>query len=406
MKTSITTQNLQTHQGKEADRILRNCVHCGFCNATCPTYQLTGDELDGPRGRIYLIKQVLEGHKPHTHTQLHLDRCLTCRNCETTCPSGVDYGRLFDIGRKLVSEQSKRSITSRLKRYVLRKFFLTRSLFHPAIRLAQSIRLILPASIKQKIPAKQRHLLQWPQSEHERKVILLQGCVQPALQPNIDRAAAVVLDRMGVQVLRLEDGGCCGAISHHMNAFDEAHDYIKKNIDAWWPYIEKQQVEAILSTASGCGVTIKDYKHILADDAKYRDKAETVSALCKDLSEIIDTGALPVSEQSSPEQSSRAIAFHPPCTLQHGQQLNGKVEAILSANGHRLVAFKDSHLCCGSAGTYSVLQKSLATRLRNNKLQHIEHSHPDIIVTANIGCLLHLQSGTRVPVKHWIELLV
>ena len=397
---------MQTSQGQEADRILRNCVHCGFCNATCPTYQLTGDELDGPRGRIYLIKQVLEGHKPQTHTQLHLDRCLTCRNCETTCPSGVDYGRLVDIGRKLVSEQSKRSITSSIHRYLLRKFLLKRSLFNPMIKLAQLTRWLLPASISRSIPLKQKHLLPWPEREHKRKVILLQGCVQPALQPGIDRAAAVVLDRMGIQVLHPQDSGCCGAISHHLNAFDEAHAYIKNNIDAWWSIIEQQQVEAIISTATGCGVTIKDYKHILADDSEYKHKADTVSALCRDLSEIIDTDALPVSEQSSQGQSSMTIAFHPPCTLQHGQQINGKVEAILSASGHKLVPFTDTHLCCGSAGTYSILQKDFATRLRDNKLQNIEHSHPDLIVTANIGCLLHLQSGTRVPVRHWIELLV
>ncbi len=401
MKTSITTQYLQTSQGQEADRILRNCVHCGFCNATCPTYQLTGDELDGPRGRIYLIKQVLEGHKPQAHTQLHLDRCLTCRNCETTCPSGVDYGRLVDIGRKLVSEQTKRSIPSSFYRYLLRKFLLTRSLFNPVIKLAQLTRWLLPASISQTIPSKQKHLLEWPEQEHQRKVILLQGCVQPALEPGIDRAAAVVLDRMGIQVVRLEDGGCCGAISHHLNAFDEAHATIKNNIDAWWPTIEQQQIEAIISTASGCGVTIKDYKHILADDSEYRDKAETVSALCRDLSEIIDPDALPV-----PEQNSGTLAFHPPCTLQHGQQINGKVEAILSASGYKMVPFKDNHLCCGSAGTYSILQKNLALKLRDNKLQNIENGHPELIATANIGCLLHLQGGTRLPVRHWIELLV
>ena len=403
MKTSITSNNLETHHGKEANRILRNCVHCGFCNATCPTYQLTGDELDGPRGRIYLIKQVLEGKQPGRHTQTHLDRCLTCRNCESTCPSGVDYGQLVDIGRKLVSEQSRRTLTDSFRRFALRKLFLSKTLFNTAIAAAQLSRPLLPSAIKQKLPAKPKRLLQWPEGEHERKIILLQGCVQPALQPNIDRAATVLLDRLGIQTLRIPQNACCGGISHHLDAFDEARTYIKNNIDAWWPHIENNQIEAIISTASGCGVTISEYGHILADDDDYRLKAARVSELSKDLSEIVAEEYLPASAINT---APTKVAFHPPCTLQHGQQVRGKVESILEASGRQLVAFRESHLCCGSAGTYSILQKTMAEKLRDRKLQNIQAEKPDVIATANIGCHLHLQSGTQIPVKHWVELLV
>lgn len=307
MKTSITHANLETHQGQEANRILRNCVHCGFCNATCPTYQLTGDELDGPRGRIYLIKQVLEGKQPSRLTQSHLDRCLTCRNCESTCPSGVDYGLLLDIGRQLVSEQARRTLTDRVKRFLVRKLFLTRPLFNTAIAAAQMVRPVMPVAIKQKVPAKPEQLLDWPEAEHPRKIILLQGCVQPVLQPNIDRAAAIVLDRLGIQTLRIPQTGCCGGISHHLDAYKEAHATIKGNIDSWWPYVENNQIEAIISTATGCQVTIKEYGRMLSDDA-YRLKAERISEISKDLSEYVAEQARP---QLATVKSTQKIAFHP-----------------------------------------------------------------------------------------------
>jgi glycolate oxidase iron-sulfur subunit len=402
VKTSITHANLETHQGQEANRILRNCVHCGFCNATCPTYQLTGDELDGPRGRIYLIKQVLEGKQPSRLTQSHLDRCLTCRNCESTCPSGVDYGLLLDIGRQLVSEQARRTLTDRVKRFLVRKLFLTRPLFNTAIAAAQMVRPVMPVAIKQKVPAKPEQLLDWPEAEHPRKIILLQGCVQPVLQPNIDRAAAIVLDRLGIQTLRIPQTGCCGGISHHLDAYKEAHATIKGNIDSWWPYVENNQIEAIISTATGCQVTIKEYGRMLSDDA-YRLKAERISEVSKDLSEYVAEQARP---QLATVKSTQKIAFHPPCTLQHGQKIRGKVESLLQASGWQLVSFQESHLCCGSAGTYSILHKAMAEQLRDRKLQNIASAQPDVIVTANIGCLLHLQSGTDIPVRHWIELLV
>lgn len=402
MKTSIAVDILDTHHGREANRILRNCVHCGFCNATCPTYQLTGDELDGPRGRIYLIKQVLENRPPGQLTQMHLDRCLTCRNCESTCPSGVDYGQLVDIGRKLVSEQTRRRTADSFKRFMVRKLLLTRPLFNIAIASAQLTRGLLPKAIRQKVPAKPAQRLSWPENTHERKIILLQGCVQPALQPNIDRAAAILLDRVGIQTLRIPSSGCCGGLSHHMDAFDEARALIRNNIDSWWPCIENNQVEAIISTASGCGVTIREYGHILADDEEYKHKATRISELARDLSEIIVAESLP----PTATMSVNRVAFHPPCTLQHGQQVRGKAESILENAGMQLVPFEESHLCCGSAGTYSILQASMAAQLRERKLGNILSEKPDVIATANIGCLLHLQSGTDIPVRHWVELLV
>lgn len=396
----MTNQYLNTPLGQEANRILRNCVHCGFCNATCPTYQLLGDELDGPRGRIYLIKNILEGETPTTKTQLHLDRCLTCRNCETTCPSGVEYGKLLDIGRKLVTEKVRRSIGQQLFRFSLRKFLLSSNLFSLSLRCGQLLHPLLPRRLGRNIPARINETLNWPTNQHSRKILLIEGCVQSALQPNIDIAAAIVFDRMNIQSLRVNASGCCGAVSHHLNAEKEAHSYIKRNIDAWWPLIEAGSVEALCMTASGCGIMIKDYAHILAEDPGYADKANKISSIYKDACEIIEPENLHLTKTNT------RIAFHPPCTLQHGMKLNGKIEPILSQLGYELVAFENKHLCCGSAGTYSITQKKLSTQLRNNKLAAIAVNKPDIIVTANIGCQTHLQSGTDIPIRHWLELLV
>ena len=400
MRTSITNQHLDTSTGEEAERILRNCVHCGFCNATCPTYLMLGDELDGPRGRIYLIKNMLEGETPTTKTQLHLDRCLTCRNCETTCPSGVEYGRLLDIGRKMVSEKVTRSPGQRLFRFALRKLLLSKSLFSGLLRLGQAFRPALPRRIQKSIPLRASAVLVWPATQHRRKVLLVEGCVQTALQPDIDKAAAIVFDRIGIQSLRIKAAGCCGSISHHAEAESETQAYVKTNIDAWWPAIKSGSIEAITMTASGCGVMLADYAHLLADDPVYADKARKISALYKDPCEII------TNESIQPKHAGRRVAFHPPCTLQHGLKLNGRIEKVLTSLGYELVNFDNKHLCCGSAGTYSITQKQLSTQLRNNKLAAIHTNDPELIVTANIGCQTHLQTGTNTPVVHWLELLV
>ncbi len=399
MKTSISKTYLDTPLGQNANRILRNCVHCGFCNATCPTYQLLGNELDGPRGRIYLIKQVLEGQTPSAKTQLHLDRCLTCRNCESTCPSGVQFGQLLDTGRKLVAEQVKRAPAQQLQRLLIRKMLLSPHLFKLALFSGQTLRPLLPGKLKNSIPMKAGTASNWPTATHERKVLLVEGCVQSAIQPDIDRAAARFFDSIGIECLRVPSAGCCGALSHHLDAESEAIRYIKGNIDAWWPLVENKQIEAITMTASGCGVMLKDYAQQLADDKDYAEKAERISALYRDPCEIVPPGSV------APTTKKLRIAFHPPCTLQHGMKITGLVESVITDMGHELVNFENSHLCCGSAGTYSITQSQLSGQLKKNKVDAIEAVQPDIIVTANIGCLTQLQSGTSIPVKHWLALL-
>ena len=406
MQTNLADFIKDTRAGKEADAILRACVHCGFCTATCPTYQLLGDELDGPRGRIYLIKQVLEGAPATAKTQLHLDRCLTCRNCESTCPSGVEYGRLLDIGRKVVEDQVPRPVAQQLTRKLLKEFLPRPWLFKPAMAAGQMLRPWLPQKLKNKIPEKQDAGL-FPSRQHARKMLLLDGCVQPAMAPNINHAAARVFDALGVQLLVAPKAGCCGAIRYHLNDQAGGLDDMRRNIDAWWPYVigsNGQGVEAIVMTASGCGVTVKEYGHLLAADPAYVEKAKAISALTKDLCEILPAFEAELQQKLQGKFHQRVV-YHPPCTLQHGQQIRGKVEGLLRSVGVDVQLCADSHLCCGSAGTYSVLQPELSYRLRDNKLNNLQASQPDMIVSANVGCLTHLQSGTQTPVKHWIELL-
>ncbi len=401
MQTNLAPEFKNTAEGLEAEAILRKCVHCGFCTATCPTYQLLGDELDGPRGRIYLIKQVLEGQLPTRKTQLHLDRCLTCRNCETTCPSGVEYGHLIDIGRKLVDERVPRPIGEKALRWTLKEG-LPSPLFEPAMKLGQSLRGLLPAALKNKVPARQSAGV-WPARSHARKMLMLEGCVQPAMLPNINSATARVLDAAGIQTVLAAKAGCCGAVKFHLNDQDGGKAEMRNNIDAWWPHVESG-VEAIVMNASGCGVTVKDYGHILRDDAQYAARAARISALTRDLSELLPD----LVEVLRPKVTAKAgqIAFHPPCTLQHGQQLRGAVEQQLGELGFQIrLANCESHLCCGSAGTYSVLQPDIAYQLRDRKLENLSEMKPDVIASANIGCITHLQSGTATPVRHWVELL-
>ncbi|MEN3364737.1 MAG: glycolate oxidase iron-sulfur subunit [Burkholderiales bacterium] len=402
MQTNLADFIKNTRDGDEAEAILRKCVHCGFCTATCPTYQLLGDELDGPRGRIYLIKQVLEGKKATRKTQLHLDRCLTCRNCETTCPSGVQYGRLVDIGRKVVEEQVPRPLSQRIVRAALKEALPRKWLFTPAMKAGQMVRPLLPAALKNKVPEKQDAGV-WPTTQHARKMLLLDGCVQPSMAPNINAATARVLDALGVQLVVAPKAGCCGAIRYHMNDHDGGLDDVRRNIDAWWPQVEAG-AEAIVMTASGCGVMVKDYGHLLAHDAAYATKAKRISDLTKDLSEILPDFEADLQKKLT-GKIARRVAWHPPCTLQHGQQIRGKVEGVLRAAGIDVQLCADSHLCCGSAGTYSVLQPEMAYQLRDNKLKNLQATKPEMIVSANIGCVTHLQSGTTTPVKHWIELV-
>jgi len=422
MQTRLAPQYRATALGKEAEAIVRKCVHCGFCTATCPTYQLLGDELDGPRGRIYLIKQVLEGATPTRATQQHLDRCLTCRNCESTCPSGVQYAHLLDIGRQLVEAQVPRPLAERGVRWALKRGMNSRW-FAPALKVGQTVRAALPRTLADKVPAKQATGA-WPKREHARKMLLLAGCVQPSMMPRINYASARVLDAVGIQTLIAPDARCCGAVKFHLNDQDGGAAQMRANIDAWWPQLDSGAVEAIVMNASGCGATVKEYGHVLRHDAHYAAKAARISAATRDISEVLlDTLPLLAARWQEGKQSGTAnrhaatpaepdalLAWHPPCTLQHGQQLRGGVETIFQTLGIALRAARtESHLCCGSAGTYSVLHAALAQRLRARKIAALADGCapqlPAAIISANMGCIVHLQGGTDVPVRHWVEWL-
>ena len=406
MQTHLAPEYQNTPEGREAEAILRKCVHCGFCTATCPTYQLLGDELDGPRGRIYLVKQVLEGAEPTRKTQQHLDRCLTCRNCESTCPSGVQYGHLVDIGRKLVDAKVPRPMGEKVLRWALKEG-LPSPVFGPAMKLGQLVRDLLPETLQAKVPAPQ-DAGAWPSRSHARKVLMLAGCVQPAMSPNINSATARVLDACGIETVIAPKAGCCGAVKFHLNDQDGGSAQMRANIDAWWPLVQSGEVEAIVMNASGCGVTVKEYGHILQHDAQYADKAARISALTKDLSELLPDLLPQLKTQINAQalQAAGLQAYHPPCTLQHGQQLKGGVEKCLSELGFEVkTAANEAHLCCGSAGTYSVLNPELSKQLRDRKLGHLQALQPEGILSANIGCITHLQSGCGTPVRHWVELL-
>ena len=399
MQTQLADFIKDTPDGKLADEILRSCVHCGFCNATCPTYLLLGDENDGPRGRIYLIKQLLEGKKVTQQTQQHLDRCLTCRNCETTCPSGVQYAKLLDIGRKIAEKHIGRTSKELKIRKRLLNFLPYTGRFKAALTIGRNFKFLLPKSTTAKIPKK--HVTgEIPKRTHNRKMLILAGCVQPALSPEINAATARVLDKLGITLIQENKAGCCGAVSQHLSANKAAANFMRKNIDAWWPSIE-DGVEAIVMTASGCGSTVKDYGHYLRNDPDYAVKAAKISSLCKDISEIIINETYQIFMRNERE----SIAWHPPCTLQHGQKIMGVVETILNDIGYDLKPIADEHLCCGSAGTYSILQPELSDKLRERKLKSLKQQKPEIIVTANIGCQTHLQEKTKTPVQHWILLL-
>ncbi|MGV6808338.1 MAG: glycolate oxidase subunit GlcF [bacterium] len=424
MQTHLLEDFRQSSDGKIADKILRSCVHCGFCNATCPTYQLLGDENDGPRGRIYLIKQLLEGQETGQTTQKHLDRCLTCRNCESTCPSGVEYAKLLDIGRNLVEETIPRERKEKRARLFLRKLLTHSRLFSASLTMGRAFKFAVPKTLKSKIPHKST-MGRWPEPRHPRKMLVLAGCVQPSLAPDINAAAARVLDQLGISLIVADKIGCCGAVSQHLGAQAESLDFMRQNIDQWWPFFANRAesgVEAIVTTTSACGMTIKEYAHALRDDSNYAVKASIIAEHCKDIAEVIhqedykklkaahttnpsNTTNQPTSNKRIRQQSVKKVAWHPPCSLQHGQKITGMVEQLIDQLGYERVFVQDSHLCCGSAGTYAVLQEKIAKQLRHNKVQQLENEQPDWIVTANIGCQTHLQEGTKIPVKHWLYLI-
>jgi glycolate oxidase iron-sulfur subunit len=408
MQTNLAPEFRNTAAGEEAEAILRKCVHCGFCLATCPTYNLLGDELDSPRGRIYLVKQVLEGAAPTEKTQTHLDRCLTCRACETTCPSGVQYGRLVDIGRDIVERKVGRSTTAAMSRTLLKSLLPQTGLFKMALGVGRVVKPLLPAALAKKMPTA-RDAGVWPRARHTRKMLVLQGCVQPAMAPSINAATARVLDAVGVSLIAAENAGCCGAIPHHLNDHEAGREMARRNIDAWWPHIESG-AEAVVVTASGCGTMVADYAHLLSDDAHYADKAKRVASLFRDVSQVVLAEHMTLQEklQKNPAPAG-TIAFHSPCSLQHGLKIRGAVEDLLRAAGYSLTVVPDGHLCCGSAGTYSLLQPALSQQLLRNKVKALESGQPTCVATANIGCLAHIEGGlnesSRIPIRHWIELV-
>lgn len=412
MQTQLSTEFRQSVDAHDAEAVLRKCVHCGFCLATCPTYQLLGDERDSPRGRIYLIKQVLEGQAPSRQTQLHLDRCLTCRNCETTCPSGVEYGRLVEIGRYVVERKLRRPPGAALLRKLL-AFGLTSPAFGPAVRLGRWLRPILPRALREKLPPVRRTgpVRTWPARQHATRMLLLRGCVQPALLPDIHPATARVLDRIGIELVVAPAAGCCGAIRAHLGEREAALHQMRRNIDAWWPIIEGRDggvaASAIVTDASGCGAMLKDYGAMLEHDAAYCAKAARVSAMARDVAEVLSERLSELEKLRARLAGARpALAVHIPCTLQHGQRQPEVLLRILAALGlDAATTSQENHLCCGSAGTYSILQPELARRLRDRKLRHLRALRRPLIVSANVGCIQHLQSGTQLPVRHWIEVV-
>ena len=405
MQTSFSTESLDHPDIAEAETILRSCVHCGFCNATCPTYQLLGSELDGPRGRIYLIKQMLESGKSGDKTRLHLDRCLTCRSCETTCPSGVRYGRLIDIGREAAEALAPRSLAASLLRRSMLAILPYTARASIVFGLARALRPLLPLQLRRKIPAKQA-ASSTPVTSRARRMLVLQGCVQPLGTPNTNAAATRVLDGLGISLFSAPAAGCCGALHQHLSDPEGARAMMRRNIDAWWPHMEGG-AEAIVVTASGCGLMVKDYAHVLQHDAGYADKAARISALARDISEVISDEILDSNDLGGLANVGRGVrvAYHSSCTLQHGQKLAGTVETILQRCGYELTPVADSHLCCGAAGTYTLLQPKLSEQLLENKLAALHAGEPEVIASANVGCQMHLAGASKVPVKHWIELL-
>ena len=400
MQTKLAPKIQQGRHAEAIETILRNCVHCGFCNATCPTYQLRGDELDGPRGRIYQMKQFFEGASANAEMLKHLDRCLTCRSCETTCPSGVKYSHLLEIGRELIEQELPRPWLDRMRRRAIVRFINSGWLFTLSLRSGQALAGMLPASIRQSIPARQEPV---PRSntQHQRKVLMLGGCVQSALTPNTNASASNLLNKLGIEVIELQARHCCGAAALHTSENEYGKQQVRHLIDAWWPYLEAG-VEAIVVTATGCGVSVMDYARLLADDPDYAHKAQTVSSLYRDLIEVVE---VEIEQITVPEGTPKRVAVHTPCTMQHGLGINHRVETLLARAGYEICRVEDSHLCCGSAGTYSMLQPVLATQLRQNKIKALSKDQPEIIATANIGCQLHLAQGNQIPVRHWIELL-
>ncbi|MGM4919861.1 glycolate oxidase subunit GlcF [Tardiphaga sp. 813_E8_N1_3] len=425
MKTEFTPTQLADPDIAEADKILRKCVHCGFCTATCPTYVLLGDELDSPRGRIYLIKEMLEkDQKPTQEVVKHVDRCLSCLACMTTCPSGVNYMHLVDQARVKIEKDYTRPLSERLLRDVLAWVLPRPGLFRLSMimaRLARPLAVLLPSTSKQSNPnllSRVKAMLTMAPAQlpaagpsggsvfpaigaRRGRVALLQGCAQQVLAPRINQAAISLLTRHGVEVVLVRDEQCCGALTHHLGRDGDALARARANIGVWLGEADRGGLDAILVTASGCGTVIKDYGYMLREDLEFAAPAAKVSALAKDISEYVSAMDLPKPDK----QSDLVVAYHSACSLQHGQKITQAPKELLSKNGFVVKDIPESHLCCGSAGTYNILQPDIASRLRDRKVANIAMVKPDIIAAGNIGCMVQIAGGTSVPVVHTIELL-
>jgi glycolate oxidase iron-sulfur subunit len=397
MRCQVSGPLADTVSGALAERVVRSCVHCGMCNATCPTYQLTGDELDGPRGRIYLMKQALEGETPTRLTQVHLDRCLTCRACETTCPSGVEYHRLYDVAKKVVDAAAPRPWTERLARWAIRMACIDPRILGGLMALARPFRFALPRALKGKIlpkvPAGPA-----PAGGHARRMALLGGCVQAAAAPHINAANRRVFDAVGITLKETPGVGCCGALSFHLGAAEEGRALARRNIDAWIAELDAG-AEAVIANASGCAAFIRDYPDILAEDPVYAPRARRIAEHLRDPVEILEASNLVAAR--APREPR--VAVHAPCTLRNGPRLADAPARLLARLGYAPQPTRDAHLCCGSAGAYSLLQPTIAKQLRADKIAALTLGAPQAICTANVGCLMHLAETAPVPVRHWLE---
>ena len=420
MQTNFSPDQLANPDVAESEKILRTCVHCGFCTATCPTYLLLGDELDSPRGRIYLIKDMLENGKPaNAEVVKHIDRCLSCLSCMTTCPSGVHYMHLVDHARAHIEETYRRPLHDRLMRSLLAavlpypgrfRFSLLGAFYaKPLVPLLRAIPgferiaamlALAPSSLPARSASEGARSFK-VEGKRRARVAILQGCAQPVLNPAINDATVRLLTRLGVEVVQAKGEGCCGALVHHMGKTPDALDAARRNVDAWTAEIERDGLDAIIITASGCGTTVKDYGFMLREDADYAEKAAKVSALTKDISEFLETLDMP-----EPDRDIEAVvAYHSACSMQHGQQIREAPKTLLRKAGFTVKDVPEGHICCGSAGTYNIMQPKIAARLRDRKVGNIEKLSPDLIATGNIGCMTQIGSGTAIPIAHTIELL-
>ena len=414
MQTNFTADQLKRPEIHRANEILRSCVHCGFCTATCPTYQVLGDELDSPRGRIYLIKDMLENDRPaDAKTVKHIDRCLSCLACMSTCPSGVHYMHLVDHARAHIEATYDRPFMDRALRWVLARILPYPMRFRWALvgaKLARPLAPILPGRLKAMLNLAPKVIppVSWmddPQvfpaeGERRMRVALMTGCAQRALDTDINTATIRLLTRLGAEVVIADGMGCCGALVHHMGKEDESHDAAARNIRAWMKVKAAGGLDAIVINTSGCGTTVKDYGHMFRTDAAMADEAEEVSRLARDVSEVlVELGVEPS------EPKGLRVAYHAACSLQHGQQIKTHPKTLLKAAGYQVVEPQDSHLCCGSAGTYNIMQPEIAEELKTRKVKTLEAVEPEVIAAGNIGCMMQIGSGTDVPVVHTVELL-